>query len=726
METQISNKDEPIYSNKLHLSYLQFLERQFGKETLQQVLGEVGVDELTFADLNGYQPAAMGINLRAAAKKFTGRDDIAYLSGRSIKENIGSVVGFLVGITSPDLVIKNLAKLESRMALKTISTSKIVGRNKYHVETTFRDGFKEAPEACQNRIGTYEGVARFFGLPFAKVEHPQCAFRGDPHCIYIVTMPDSQFIIFRKLAYTFLFVFLFLFLFYFATKKPYLEILSIATATLSFISYAFFKHMTAKKSIEWNEYMNDGLMTQNFSLEKNNLQIQALQKLTNSLSQSVHVQEICDMMVQTLVGQFKYDSSQVWLLDGEGKWLKCQSAIGYKSEIQSLIMSAQFEMGKGWENPSGLLIQTLEEKKTLLVNEVDEAIVRLSAPTQAFLRRLNMSSFIITPLFDNDKPVGILSAENHSGKKLEHNDRLLFQSVSHTLSSAIVKAQLFQTMEEKIVQRTRDLEITSQKLLAAQEIAIQSEKLSSLGQMAAGVAHEINNPLNFLINIIPEVKRDMQGLEQIRNLILKSPLREDLKNELNTIENTFDLESHLEEKDFVFDKIKKALDKSARIANSLKVFSRSSNKDKIEEEFFAPMIKDVLELLPQMVRGDTEIEVNILPELKWHVNKNEIEQAFLALINNAIDAMQQKGKLVITGKEQNSEIVLSFQDNGPGIPEALIKRIFDPFYTTKPPGKGTGLGLSIAAEIIKKYGGSLSVQSRLGEGANFTLRFKKV
>jgi signal transduction histidine kinase len=85
----------------------------------------------------------------------------------------------------------------------------------------------------------------------------------------------------------------------------------------------------------------------------------------------------------------------------------------------------------------------------------------------------------------------------------------------------------------------------------------------------------------------------------------------------------------------------------------------------------------------------------------------------------------QKGCLSISARETAEEQVLDFTDDGPGIPEPILKKIFDPFFTTKPPGKGTGLGLTIAAEIVKKYGGSLSVRSKPGEGATFTLRFRK-
>jgi signal transduction histidine kinase len=137
------------------------------------------------------------------------------------------------------------------------------------------------------------------------------------------------------------------------------------------------------------------------------------------------------------------------------------------------------------------------------------------------------------------------------------------------------------------------------------------------------------------------------------------------------------------------------------------------------------MVREVIELIPPKVKGDTRILADIPASMEWPVNKNEMEQAILVLINNAVDAMSQKGTLRIDGSETPEEQVLSFRDDGPGIPEPILKKIFDPFFTTKPPGKGTGLGLTIAAEIVKKYGGALTVQSKAGEGATFTFRFRK-
>jgi C4-dicarboxylate-specific signal transduction histidine kinase len=365
----------------------------------------------------------------------------------------------------------------------------------------------------------------------------------------------------------------------------------------------------------------------------------------------------------------------------------------------------------------------MRDGKTVIVNDMEEYLPNLTPRTREFLADLKMSSFILTPLVHNGKSIGILAAENHGGEKVGNQERLLFQAISSIATNALVKVGLFEDMERRIQERTLELEAANQQLMAAREMAIQSEKLSSLGQMAAGVAHEINNPLNFLVNIIPDVRRDVGSLEKIRALALESA-EENLKERIREIDRESDLESHLEEKDFVFDRIHKALEKSTRIANSLKVFSRSSAKEIITRESFKSMLQEVVDLIPQKTKGDTRIEVNIPSDLEWMVNKNEMEQAFLALINNAVDAMAQKGRLRIDAIVGEGEMVLLFKDEGPGIPPETLSRIFDPFYTTKPPGKGTGLGLTIASEIVRKYGGGLSVTSEPGLGTTFFIRFR--
>ncbi len=717
---------EKIYSNKVLQATFSYIDKHLGKNVSEEILNELGVDRLFFQDVNDFQTLEFADHMMDVAIKHTGIKDLPYRCGRAIAESTGVLGGFVAGILSPSMLMKQLAKVEGQLARKTISHTKELSPNHYHIKVSFRDGFQEGINGCQNRIGCYESSSRFFGLPYANVEHPQCFFRGDKQCEYFVTIPEFGFIFYRKIA---------LFLFFLTLIFSVISIVSVHSIGAGIISavclitgllaYSFYSYQNAKKSMEWSTLTNEAVLQQKNELERSNIQVSSLQNLTVELNATVKLQDICEIVTHTLTKSFQYDSSQIWLLDDSKKNLFCKSAIGYSPDLMQRLLATQFEMGQGWDNPHGLLIQTLEQGKTLLVNDVDEALAKLSASTRAFLSTLKMSSFIITPLFDQQTPIGILSAENHHGKKVENKDKLLFHSISNIVANALVKSDLFTSLEEKIQERTKELEATTEQLMLAKEMAIQSEKMSSLGQMAAGVAHEINNPLNFLVNILPEFSRDIDALAKIRDLALNGNLDQSVREAITKVDEESDLSAHLEEKEYVFGRITKALGKSTQIANSLKVFSRTSNKEKISVENVKQMFTSVLEMIPTQVIGDTEVVINIEDDLQWKVNANEFEQAIMVLIKNAIEAMDKKGKVEVLGHKTPQGMLLLFKDQGSGIPLNIQRKIFDPFFTTKAPGQGTGLGLTIALEIFKKYGGRLELESETGKGATFKVTFLK-
>jgi two-component system NtrC family sensor kinase len=234
------------------------------------------------------------------------------------------------------------------------------------------------------------------------------------------------------------------------------------------------------------------------------------------------------------------------------------------------------------------------------------------------------------------------------------------------------------------------------------EQLIQSQKLASIGELAAGIAHEINNPLA----VIGEEAGWIQD-------ILK---REKMKS-VNDMEEMKDLKDSLREIVQQAGRCKEITHKLLSFARKMESVIKDVDLNKLAEEVIAMRERDASFSNIRIIR---EYWQN-LPYI--YSDPSLLRQVFLNIINNAIDAMPQGGQLrVETGIDEEDLIFIKFKDTGMGIPRENLAKLFDPFFTTKPPGKGTGLGLSICHGIIEKLAGSISVTSQVGKGTIFTIK----
>jgi hypothetical protein len=431
---------DKVYSNRLNQGLIDFLDARFGKPMTDEVLSRINLDRLTVSDPSGFATAEVTHALTMAAMEVTGEKRITYLIARDLPKSLGMVGGFILGITSPQIFMKTLGQIEGRMALKTINKTTKVGRNRWRVDITFKDGFQDEYYVCENRIGCYEVGPLFFGLPYAKVEHPQCFHRREGHCVYYIDFPEYGFLWYKRAAqFLFAAVLIASGISMNADFRHLFPALPGALMIAGLLCFSYYKHLGSKKSLEWSLMLNEGLTRQNQRLEKMISKVEVLQSLTTALVESADAREACSALVHGLVHRMRFGSSQIWLLDGEGN-LACVAAEGYSPATMDIIKAAKFKLGEEWDNPHGLLVQTLENRKTIIVNEMEDILPRVTAKTRDFLTALKLSSFIMTPLFHADTPLGILAGENHQGEKIESQDQLIFQSLAHVLSATIVKS----------------------------------------------------------------------------------------------------------------------------------------------------------------------------------------------------------------------------------------------------------------------------------------------
>jgi signal transduction histidine kinase len=228
---------------------------------------------------------------------------------------------------------------------------------------------------------------------------------------------------------------------------------------------------------------------------------------------------------------------------------------------------------------------------------------------------------------------------------------------------------------------------------------IEAGKMASIGELAAGIAHEINNPVAIMV----EEAGWLDDLLQDDPEMAKSPNFEELKRALTQIRT-----------------------QGARckdITHKMLSFARKSDL-RMQDINVNTMIQEVAALSEKRARyANSRIELVLAPDIPpITASASEMQQIFLNLINNSLDAMESKGGVItITTRKSKNMVEIEIADTGAGIPKANLSRIFDPFYTTKPVGKGTGLGLSICYTIIKNMGGDISVASQMDIGTTFTI-----
>jgi two-component system, NtrC family, sensor kinase len=272
-------------------------------------------------------------------------------------------------------------------------------------------------------------------------------------------------------------------------------------------------------------------------------------------------------------------------------------------------------------------------------------------------------------------------------------------------------------LEHKVNDRTAELELTLSNLKSAQTQLIDAEKMASLGQLTAGIAHEINNPINFVSSNIEPLKADIKDVIQILQQYkekVKSLDTDDFKS-ITDYEKEIDLDYTIEEIDQLMTGIKEGATRTTDIVNSLRSFSRTDESTISTIDVHESLDATFTILKNNLGKIKIVKEYGNLPPIEAFAGK--LSQAFMNVIINALQAIEEKwqqqdgGQLIIKTELLDTSVSIRISDNGPGIPKEIVSKIFDPFFTTKEVGNGTGLGLSITYGIIEHHKGRIYVES---------------
>ncbi|BAY13005.1 GAF domain-containing sensor histidine kinase [Calothrix sp. NIES-2098] len=350
----------------------------------------------------------------------------------------------------------------------------------------------------------------------------------------------------------------------------------------------------------------------------------------------------------------------------------------------------------------------------------------------ALLKPIIARAYMIVPIFQGEKIWGLLAAyQNTKPRDWQQDEIDLLVHIGNQLGVGIQQAELLeQTQHQK-----EELKETLQELQQTQSQLIQSEKMAGLGQLVAGVAHEINNPINFIYGNITHVTEYAEDLLKLLHLYQKN--YPNPKAEVQKQASALDLDFIAKDLPKILNSMTVGAERISELVLSLRTFSR------LDEAEMKPVnihegIESTLLILQHRLKPQADIiaieVVKVYGELpKVQCYAAQINQVLMNVLSNAIDALEQtiiveknlenpQIKICTEVVDENS-ILIRITDNGCGIPENVRSRIFDPFFTTKEPGKGTGLGLYISYQIVvEKHGGQIDCFSEPGKGAEFRIQ----
>jgi signal transduction histidine kinase len=456
-------------------------------------------------------------------------------------------------------------------------------------------------------------------------------------------------------------------------------------------------------------------------------QLSLLMDLAAAVNATLDPEKIYEQTLQRLVHRMGYQSAHLMLVDPTRRVVRGHMMAGAASgrrEPESLEFSL--------DDTHSASARVATTGLPVVIDDAETTTVPLDLPA---VRSLGVRSVVMVPLRVKERIFGVLQVTSSEPGKVGEPDLELLTAVANHVALAVDRAQSFQTIEElsrgledKVRVRTEqlrtaheDLQAAYKELQATQMQLIQREKMASVGQLVAGVAHELNNPIGFVYSNVTTLEDFVRRLRGMLEVYRAAPLAEAERARVEAEWDARKIDYALKYLDAMTEGIKEGAERARKIVRDLRVFARTED-DVWQSVDLHQELESSLTLLNHLLKDRITVvrKFGELPPVECV--RSQIDQVFLNLLAYAAQAITGSGGITIESRAEDGVAAVVVSDTGPGIPKDVIGRVFDPFFTTKPVGEGTGLGLSISYEIVKKHGGDIRVESPVGGGAVFTLR----
>jgi signal transduction histidine kinase len=726
-----------------------FVEENVGPEGVAAVLQAAGRSrEWLIADHN-WISLALANRLVDLAQKLMGEADEErwarrfsdfWMDWKPTHEERSYLGAYTIGFGSPRAIFENYAGPAGQCDRWETYEVLSRGRRRLRCRWTPRPGYRMPRWVCVRQRVQFERYPTNWGLPRARVVEHQCAATGADSCVWDVHWTNPPLGL-RFWGPTLVGGAGAVLLWIVDASWGWLARLALAAvaaiggAGLGFGLLQWDRRQRTRRLLEIQReeilHSNKELERKFRDLESKIEQLSLLIDLSGAVNATLDPEKIYEQALTRLVHGMGYEAAYLFLVDEADGVLRGHRMAAREYDVGALDFQTVEVPRTADGSAAGKVAVT---GLPVLIQDVEATAEPVLLPTA---RAFGIRSLAGVPLRVKDRIFGVVTLGAREPGQFTEADVELLAAVANHVALAVDRAESFQTIEElsrgledKVRVRTEqlraaneELQVAYRDLQATQMQLIQREKMASVGQLVAGVAHELNNPIGFVFSNVTTLE-DFVGrlrgmLDSYRARSVKLP--EDERSALQQEWETRKVDYALRYLDSMIQGIREGAERTRKIVRDLRVFARTDD-DAWQPVDVHEELESSLTLLNHLLKDRITVrrQYGALPSVECI--RSQIDQVFLNLLANAAQAITGPGQITIETRPENGLAAITISDTGPGIEPHVIGRIFDPFFTTKSVGEGTGLGLSISYEIVKKHGGEIQAESRPGEGATFTVK----
>jgi signal transduction histidine kinase len=738
-----------------------FVEREVGPEGVDAILEAAGRPrEWLIAEYNSL-PLPLADRLVRVSMALTGETDEeqwarryaeSFMDWKPSRDERAWGGVYTMSFGSPRAIYANSAgaALISGLLSRTLWTVEVVELRRRRAVFRITPSVPHPPRwACTwNRV-CYERYPTNWGLPRAHIVEHGCATRGDPACVWEVRWRNAG--LGRR--------------FWIPTlvgaaasvaaagAAVVAALPALATGALAAlpaicgtaIGAALLKdqrHRQADRllALQREELLHSSrhLETKFRDLERKIEQLSLLADLSRAVNATLDVETIYRQALDRLVHGMGYQVASLFVVEPARGVLRGHRMVGFSAAadaagVDAAAGGASFdELEIPIDDRRSVTAKAAATGQIIVIDDLDARSEPMRMPV---IRAIGIRSLVALPLRVNERVFGVLNVSSREPHAFGDADVEVLSAVASQVSLAVHKAEGFRTieelsrgLEEKVRVRTEQLRTANEDLSAAyrelqqtQMQLVQREKMASVGQLVAGVAHELNNPIGFVYSNVATLEDFVRRLRAMLDAYRAAAWPETERAGLQARWDELKVDYALRYLDNMTQGIREGAERARKIVRDLRVFARTD--DVWQPVDLHEEIESSLTLLNHLLKDRVTVhrKFGALPPVECV--RSQIDQVFLNVLANAAQAIDGPGEVTIETRREGDAAVVTIRDTGRGIAPDVIGRIFDPFFTTKPVGEGTGLGLSISYEIVvKKHGGQITAESHPGGGTAVTVK----